>query len=64
MSAGELGSDSGTLEINLNKTLEVATKWKAILLLDEADVFLEPRSTHSLERNRLICGKSPLALYM
>lgn len=34
--------------------LERTTKWKAVLLLDEADVFLEARSTHDLERNKLV----------
>ena len=29
-------------------------KWNAVLLLDECDVFLEARSTHDLERNKLV----------
>ena len=32
----------------------MCTKWNAILLLDEADVFLEERSLHELERNKLV----------
>lgn len=31
--------------------LEVATKWDAVLLLDECDVFLEKRSMNNLFRN-------------
>lgn len=32
----------------------MATKWNAILLLDEADVFLQQRSSHDLGRNKLV----------
>ena len=32
----------------------MVARWEAVLLLDEADVFLEARSTHDLERNKLV----------
>lgn len=32
----------------------MTTKWKAVLLLDESDVFLEQRTTDGLERNKLV----------
>lgn len=54
MSAGDLGLDSSSVESSLTNVLEMATKWNAILLLDEADVFLEQRSSHDLERNKLV----------
>ncbi|KAH8704611.1 P-loop containing nucleoside triphosphate hydrolase protein [Phaeosphaeriaceae sp. PMI808] len=54
MSAGDLGVHPREVENNLRKTLEMVTKWKAILLIDECDVFLEARSTHDLDRNRLV----------
>ena len=54
MSAGDLGLSSGEVESSLSNVLEMATKWNAILLLDEADVFLEQRSSHDLERNKLV----------
>ena len=38
MSAGELGTNPRELELELNKILEIAHSWGAILLLDEADV--------------------------
>jgi hypothetical protein len=41
VSSGELGTYSSELEKNLARILDVATVWKAVLLLDEADVFLE-----------------------
>lgn len=54
MSAGDLGLDPRNIESKLNNILEMCTKWSAILLLDEADVFLEQRSLHELERNKLV----------
>ena len=54
MSAGDLGHSSSEVESALSNVLEMATKWDAILLLDEADVFLEQRSAHDLERNKLV----------
>lgn len=54
MSAGDLGLSSSQVESSLSNVLEMATKWNAILLLDEADVFLEQRSSNDLERNKLV----------
>ena len=54
MSAGDLGLDSSQVESSLSNVLEMASKWNAVLLLDEADVFLEQRSSHDLERNKLV----------
>ncbi|KAI3604465.1 p-loop containing nucleoside triphosphate hydrolase protein [Moniliophthora roreri] len=52
--AGDLGTDSGTLDATLERVFEVATTWKAIVLIDEADVFLEQRSLHDLHRNAMV----------
>ena len=46
VSAGELGTDSRVLEHQLSKILDICYGWGAVLLLDEADVFLE-RMSHS-----------------
>ena len=54
MSAGDLGLESYNVESSLSNVLEMTTKWNAVLLLDEADVFLEQRSAHDLERNKLV----------
>lgn len=54
MAAGDLGTDPHEVESSLQNILKMTTKWKAVLLLDEADVFLEARSTHDLERNKLV----------
>lgn len=54
VSAGELGTDSRTLEGELNKILDIAHSWGAVLLLDEADIFLEKRTIHDIHRNALV----------
>ncbi|CEI69444.1 hypothetical protein FVEN_g6967 [Fusarium venenatum] len=54
MSAGDLGSDAYDIEENLNRILEMVANWNAVLLLDECDVFLEARSAHDIERNRIV----------
>ena len=57
MSAAQLGVDSEEVEQSLSDILEMTTKWKAILLLDETEVFLEQRTIESLERNKLVSSK-------
>jgi hypothetical protein len=54
VSAGELGTDPRTLEQELQKILDVAHAWGAVLLLDEADVFLEKRTIQDIHRNALV----------
>lgn len=54
VSAGELGTDPGKLELELQKILDIAHSWGAVLLLDEADVFLEKREVHDIHRNALV----------
>ncbi|KAI7539989.1 hypothetical protein KC331_g9427 [Hortaea werneckii] len=54
VSAGELGTDPARLEHELQKILDIAHSWGAVLLLDEADVFLEKREVHDIHRNALV----------
>lgn len=54
VSAGDLGTESTRLEKELQNILDIAHSWGAILLLDEADVFLEQRSIHDIHRNALV----------
>ncbi|KAH9903946.1 ATPase [Xylariomycetidae sp. FL2044] len=54
LSSGDLGSDSWEVEQGLTKILDLVSRWNAILLLDECDVFLEARATHDLERNKVV----------
>lgn len=52
--AGDLGTDASKLDSALERVFDMATTWKAIILIDEADVFLEQRSLHDLERNAMV----------
>ncbi len=54
VSAGELGTDPARLEQQLQQILDIAHSWGAVLLLDEADVFLEKREVHDIHRNALV----------
>ncbi|KAF8956224.1 P-loop containing nucleoside triphosphate hydrolase protein [Flammula alnicola] len=51
---GDLGTTAASLDSALDKIFDIATAWKAIALIDEADVFLEQRSLHDLERNAMV----------
>ncbi|KAH7912957.1 P-loop containing nucleoside triphosphate hydrolase protein [Hygrophoropsis aurantiaca] len=54
ISSLELSTNPGNLEEKLSGILSLATAWDAVVLIDEADVFLEKRSLHELERNALV----------
>lgn len=54
VSAGDLGTDVDTLEAKLQDILELCASWGAILLIDEADAFLEARAPQDIHRNALV----------
>jgi len=54
VSAGELGTTPKEVEGHLLCVLELAQMWDAVLLLDEAEVFLQRRSTTDVNRNALV----------
>ncbi|KAJ5595295.1 uncharacterized protein N7459_001503 [Penicillium hispanicum] len=54
MSAGDLGTDAEKVEDSLKEILRMIPKWGAVLLLDEADVFMETRTSTDLHRNELV----------
>lgn len=57
INSGELGVTPYEVERQLNSALKLATHWGAIVLIDEADVFLEQRTIHDLTRNCLVSRK-------
>lgn len=50
----EIGVDVEYVEGNLKNILERAAKWNAVLLLDEADIFLVKRDVDNIERNAIV----------
>ncbi|RFU26079.1 hypothetical protein B7463_g10249, partial [Scytalidium lignicola] len=54
VSVAEIGLDASRAENNLGKLFSLATRWDALLLVNEADVLLETRkSTTDISRNTL-----------
>jgi hypothetical protein len=51
---GELGTELVQMETRLKQILELGEGWNGVLLLDEADVFMEVRDTNQIERNAMI----------
>jgi len=49
----ELGLDAATIETNLQKILTRAQRWNALLLLDEADVYIRHRG-HDIRHNAIV----------
>jgi hypothetical protein len=54
LGAGDLGTVANVVERNLGKALALCGHFGAVLLIDEADVFMEARSTNNLQRNELV----------
>lgn len=54
VTVGELGSELHTLETNLRNLLEVAARWNAITLIDEADIFMQRRADRDVVRNGFV----------
>ncbi|KAF2729989.1 hypothetical protein EJ04DRAFT_446105 [Polyplosphaeria fusca] len=54
ITAADLGHEPETLERNLLRFFKNANDWDAIVLLDEADVYLERRSMNDLRRNSVV----------
>jgi hypothetical protein len=52
--SGDLGISAESLEASLTEAFELGERWNAIILLDEADVFLEIRRRNELLRNSLV----------
>ncbi|KAJ6576123.1 P-loop containing nucleoside triphosphate hydrolase protein [Mycena vulgaris] len=54
ISSGDLGTSASHLEQELTQILDLAHTWRAVLLIDEADVFLEKRTLTDVHRNALV----------
>ncbi|KAF4447967.1 hypothetical protein F53441_8558 [Fusarium austroafricanum] len=54
VTCGDIGTKAEDVEQYLNVVLHLGKTWGCVVLLDEADVFLEQRSIVNLERNALV----------
>ena len=55
VTAGDLGITAGEVEKSLGSVLELCQTWDALVLIDEADIFLEQRQSSEIQRNALVC---------
>ena len=54
LTCADIGTSEEVMEQRLQKWFSLAEKWGAVMLLDEADVFLEKRHVADLKRNSLV----------
>ncbi|KAK4216493.1 ATP-dependent zinc metalloprotease YME1L1 [Rhypophila decipiens] len=54
LQAEDLGTNAAVLGANVKKVFEMATEWDAVVLLDEADVFMAERHPQDILRNELV----------
>ncbi|KAF4545365.1 AAA family ATPase [Lasiodiplodia theobromae] len=54
ITCGDIGEDAKTVEANLEENFQLAHRWGCVLLLDEADVFLQTRNKSDMARNAVV----------
>ncbi|KAL3481494.1 P-loop containing nucleoside triphosphate hydrolase protein [Aspergillus californicus] len=54
VTCGDIGTNAEDVERYLESVLYLGTVWQCVVLLDEADVFLEERTQQDLQRNALV----------
>ena len=55
---GGIGLDARELETKLQQYFRRAERWKAIVLIDEADIYLEKRgSGDTIEKHAVVAGE-------
>jgi AAA+ superfamily predicted ATPase len=54
LQAEDLGINAAALGANIKRIFEMATDWDAVVLLDEADVFMAERNPNDIARNELV----------
>jgi hypothetical protein len=54
ITCGDIGTEPEKVEQYLRLVFELGSRWNCVLLLDEADVFLEERTLADLQRNSLV----------
>ena len=55
VSMGELGTSPEALEERLQDVLDLCIPWKALILIDEAEMLLERRTKNDIVRNAMVC---------
>lgn len=56
LTCSDIGVKPETIEENPIKWFKAAESWGAIMLIDEADIYMEERRVQDIERNHLVAG--------
>ena len=59
MNAGDI---CGSSELQLSKIFDLVARWEGIVLLDEADVYMQQRTLDNPNGNFLVSSKFPINL--
>lgn len=57
LTCGNIGTKPAEVQENLQNMFYMAHKWNCVMLLDEADVFLQERDETDMERNAVVSGE-------
>lgn len=57
ITCGNIGTSPTDVQNNLGDMFYMAHKWNCVMLLDEADVFLQQRDEKDMARNAVVSGK-------
>ena len=56
LTCSDIGVEPEEIEDNLLKWFKLAESWGTILLIDEADIYMEQRQVQDIKRNHLVAG--------
>ena len=56
LTCADIGTDPMTIEKKLVDWFKLARRWGAILLIDEADIYMESREVMDLTRNSIVAS--------
>lgn len=56
MTCSDIGVVAETIERELLRWFKLAEHWGALILIDEADIYMEERRSQDIERNHLVAG--------
>ena len=55
--ATELAGSGSDIEERMSELFSMAVKWNGIILLDEADVYMQDRALNTLQTNQMVSSK-------
>jgi hypothetical protein len=64
ISSAELQGPAYQVEGQLSRLFSLSTRWKSIMLMDEADVFMQERTLDNLEVNWLVSSESSISFLL